>query len=53
MLHSRGIFRALADGPFLTTHLGVLLLYSEPTATFPRARISAEAYLVPHDEEPS
>ena len=40
------------DGQFFATHLGVLLLYPEPTATFPQARISAEAYLQQHDEDP-
>jgi len=40
------------DGKYFATHLGVLLLYPEPTATFPQARISAEAYLQRHEQEP-
>ena len=44
------IWQAGRGGEFFATNLGVLLLYREPTATFPQARISAEAYLQRHDD---
>ena len=40
------------DGPFFATNVGILLLYPEPTVTFPQARISVEAYLQCHDDHP-
>lgn len=46
----RLIWQDSREGQHFATHLGVLLLYPEPTTTFPQARISAEDYLQRHDE---